>query len=167
MCLKASSSPPERPRLDPERRSSSPSGNYISIGKELKGPALQSLHWSMTPVLEWGACHATAKNLQSSSLDWKAITVIGIWTVRGTCLAFREASIKIELSSSPGTALLPPPLYTFPSPRPLARSQPDLGPLSTHALFPAFTLSRHFLTQFPANECTSPATLNHRCFLTI
>lgn len=39
--------------------------------------------------------------------DWNAITEIRIWTVSATRLPFREAAIKMELSSSSGTAPFP------------------------------------------------------------
>lgn len=89
----------------------------ISFGNELKAGTLQSLHWSMSPVLEWVAGSAVGSLTIVLLPYWKAITEIRIGTVRGTRLAFREAAIKMELSSSPGTALFSPPLYTFSLPR--------------------------------------------------
>lgn len=62
--------------------------------------------------------------------DSKSITQIGIRTVKGTCLAFREAAIKMEPSNSRGTSLFLPQLYTSPLwrlPRHLNSNRGDQG----------------------------------------
>lgn len=55
LCCSLASGTHERLHRVSECRSGWQSGAHISLGSELKAPTLQSLHWSISPVLEWVA----------------------------------------------------------------------------------------------------------------
>lgn len=104
------------------------------LAVELKAPALQSLHRSMSPVLEQGLAVLLPAPLALLP-DWNAITEIRIWTVGATRLPFREAAIKMELRCSSGTAPFPPPSDTFSLLRTLTCQAPNGDPV----IFPGFS----------------------------
>lgn len=79
------------------------SSTQFDVGSGLKDSAPRSLHWSTSSWSGWQLARVSAP---PELHDWKPITKIRIWTVRGTRLAFTKPRIKLELSSSCGTARL-------------------------------------------------------------
>lgn len=85
----------------------------------------------MSPVLVWVAGSSVANStsappwLESNYKDKNQDSE----GTAGACLPCREVAIKMEWSSSAGTAMFPPQLSKFPQPMNPACQGPNLGPI--------------------------------------